>query len=512
MRPGRRTYNRMLFQMDTVLVVNFLRETSPGVVEGDLGLPVRAERAELARALLGVHLRRWLSALSGRYAAYVAHRTRLNRRRIRWAVREWRDQRPSEAMRRLARYADREFALERMGGQIRDPWLAGAVAAAGGAPGVRFATELAEAICREAPAAAEFGQRIEVSLPFLDNREWRSWTTVLSGAQVRAAGGGRIAVQPARREACLASRAGNLMLALHGALAHGPRALEAFTLTYTNRSRLAEAQRAAFLEPLLGAYRFAESAVEGRGELDVEVTLSMAGSTAACWLRAPGENDPHAARVYAAVSCAVQRALRRWLPYTYFAGLDAYDDLATAWPLLAWRCTQPFAGDRIAELTYDIHSPGQMLLARQTTVRGLARELRRAAAILRAAGRYKTASLYVRLDPARVWSSIDAKPTHLNALFRAEQLLVSALVDLGRHARAARDMADTEPAAAVRMLSGFSAQLTHRFEDGLRRLYGRRDCSDFASLVVLEATRALAAALGEPAPVAATLRVNRTAP
>lgn len=354
--------------------------------------------------------------------------------------------------------------------------------------------------------------RLELRLPFFNRSEWSSRWESLATARIEAGEGGRVVVYSVEAADRFAKK--NLYqsaLAITGAI---PRAALAasLTITYSDTRTLKRDEARFQLEPLIAAYRFPTCAIDwlaaAEGEVEAALTLSVPGDLASAWLRAPRERDADYFRNYAAMSVAVQRALRVWLPYVYFSEVRRYEDLGAAWPLLVYKCTRPFPGRPPGEFTYDIMDIGSMRVARQTVVRALALEMRRAGYVLAAAGRTRAASFYREMQPAAVIKTVEHQPANFNALVSADSLFVDALVELGGRGRELSDDMANEPERAVRRLAAFAANFAKTFHGRLRRLYGGQRFPAFGALLLAEATNALACAVGPPAKLAGVLRLK----
>jgi hypothetical protein len=189
----------------------------------------------------------------------------------------------------------------------------------------------------------------------------------------------------------------------------------------------------------------------------------------------------------------------------YFSDVRKYEDLNAAWPLMVYMCTRPFPGKPSSGFTYDIMDIGEMRVARQTVVRGLAGEMRRAEQLLLAAGLRGSAKFYREIPPASVLAGIECQPVNFNALICADTTFVNALVDLGRRGREVTDSLSGHPDRAARRLAGFAAEFAKVFHRGLRRLYGGQSFPAFGPLLFAEATRALS---GTRTSLPAILRLN----
>jgi len=287
-----------------------------------------------------------------------------------------------------------------------------------------------------------------------------------------------------------------------------------FTLGYTDRRNLSHWPEN--LDVVLRAYGLAGEAktwLEAHraalgDDFEVSLSLSVPGELARVWLEAPGQRDPEFFAAYSAVSVAVQRALRRWLPYAYFSDPIRYDDPLAAWPLLVYEAMPPFPGRAKYEFTHDIMDLGAASLIRRPTLRELAARLARLRPFLIALGKNKTARFFAPDEAPSILATVARQPRRLNALLSAETFFVEALVDLGLHGHAFTESAARHPAQAAKDLTRFADQFTTAFHRRLRRLYAGQDFFPLGTLLLIEATRALAAARGREAPLSAILRLT----
>ena len=398
--------------------------------------------------------------------------------------------------------------------------------------------ELAARIIRQTPAALEkkysaelschsenaaraetIGRevRLELHLPFLDRKQWLRRWEALARVAVEATEDGRLLVSSVETKDHLEKKyAYPSELALSGGLlaALAGQPPPSFTLSYTDRRRLAHWSH--HLGPVLRACGF-EGLVEPwleahraalRDDLEVSVTLSVPGELVRAWLQAPCERDPEFFPTYAAVSVAVQRAMRRWLPYVYFSDPRRYDDLLAAWPLLVYQAMPPFPGRPKYEFTYDVMDVGSTRLIRRSTLRELTAGLARVRPFLAALGKNKTARFYAPDDAPAILTGVARQPRLLNALLSAEASFVDAFIHLGVRGRACAEAANRDPGRAAKELARFARDFVTTFQRRLRRLYGGRDFLNFGALLLIEATRALNAARGAPAPLSGILRLT----
>jgi hypothetical protein len=242
-------------------------------------------------------------------------------------------------------------------------------------------------------------------------------------------------------------------------------------------------------------------------ELNVSLFLSMPGEFAGAWVEAPGERDLEFFPSYAAVSRAVQGALRRWIPYAYFSDPTRFDDVLAAWPLLVYQAMPPFRGQPKAEFTYDVMEVGATLLLRRSILRNLTATLDRVRRYLIALDKSKAANFFDPEEAFGILQGVTRQPRWLNGLLAADAFFVNSFVNLGLSGHAFRQTAGRYPARAARHLQRSARSFVICRHRRLRRLYAGRDFAPLGTLLLIEATRALCAARGQHAPLRAVLRL-----
>jgi len=344
---------------------------------------------------------------------------------------------------------------------------------------------------------------IQVHLPLLTRRPWAERLETLAGASVEAPLDGRLLVRP--REVAKAAGEDELAregMCLCGALVARPAGRDAAPdLCWSDAWRLSPVQARSSLAPLLAAYRFdtavawLDQAIAEAEQIEVEMSFSVPGPMAAVWLEAPVERSPNYKEAYAEMSVAVQQALRAWLPFIYFADLARYDAFGVACPLIVYRCTLPFRSKAKTEFTYDIMSAESVAVARRSTGMALAAELARIEQLLLAAGKPEQARLYRPSRREVILSNVERAPRLFHSLLVTDAMLVDHLIRFGVHAGALRRALEHEPQRAMRDLVKSGEELVKTFNRRLRRLYGGEDFTGLGSLLLIEATRGLNAAL-----------------
>jgi hypothetical protein len=358
---------------------------------------------------------------------------------------------------------------------------------------------------------------LELHLPFLCRKEWPTRLEVLARMQVESDEDGRLLVYHAEASNPVSHKNSyQSTLALVGGLSIGRvHSKSNFTLAYTEKRRLPAASAGSTLAPALRGYGFDDGIVEwldGLAEApsnEASLSLSIPGSLVAAWLDAPSEDAPTYFRVYSQVSLAVQRAMRNWLPYVYFAGLDRYDTLGAAFPLLVYQTSRPFQGKPKNDFTYDVLSPDGTDPVFRTSAQALPVELRRVERLLLASGKTETAEFYNPKQAPRITASVKRQPRLLHALLVADTFLVDALVNLGCRGSRLREEVSRDPQKAVRDLTKFSGEFVRAFHGKLKRLYGGQDFLSLGSLLLVEATNALGAAMSANSAIQAVLHITR---
>lgn len=327
--------------------------------------------------------------------------------------------------------------------------------------------------------------RLELHLPFLNAQEWEKRLEAFGRAEVSEDAAGRLMVFTVKAEDRAArSNSYQSALLLTGALRRGAE----FSLGYSDTRKTS----ARAVRPVLDAYGFGPAAMKwleelpGQAPLEASLALSVPGIAASAWLDAPVSGEPEFQNAFGRVSRAVQASMRRWLPFVYFAAPERYEDLRAAWPLLVYQASLPFSGraftcdaqDREA-VAGAIRSAGAVLPALLGSVQQL----------LADAGRRKTADFYEPSQAGSILGSVAQDPRQFQSLLLADALFVDRLVALGAKARTARQNEGADAAGLTR----FAASLVSAFHDKLRRLYGGQDFVPFGSLILVEATAALAA-------------------
>jgi hypothetical protein len=191
------------------------------------------------------------------------------------------------------------------------------------------------------------------------------------------------------------------------------------------------------------------------------------------WTGAPHERHPAYFHTWQAVSLAVQKALRCWIPQNYFRDPARYEDREAAFPLLAYAASRPCRGRARSEFTYDMADAEVLPSALYQVGASLQSILETVERRLYDCGRPALARRYAPRWHQDVLRAVQRKPRPLLGLLGDEAAVVNALVGLG----SGREMRAVKPFAR-------SAGIA------LRTMYGE-DLRPLAFRLLEEATRTL---------------------
>jgi hypothetical protein len=94
------------------------------------------------------------------------------------------------------------------------------------------------------------------------------------------------------------------------------------------------------------------------------------------WKSAPKERTPSYFPTYSIVSKAIQAAMRGWVREWFNSHLEILQRPHTAYPILVYQCTHPFAGKPTNMFTYDIQQTEMLDRAFASAAHRLGRELK----------------------------------------------------------------------------------------------------------------------------------------
>jgi hypothetical protein len=119
-----------------------------------------------------------------------------------------------------------------------------------------------------------------------------------------------------------------------------------------------------------------EEALHTAAELRNEPCEFQLFTDLAAWQYAPRERTPNYFAVYSAVSRAMQAAMRRWVREWLAGNKEILQRPHTAYAILVYQCTHPFAGKPTNIFTYEIQQTETLYRAFRSAASKLGRSLK----------------------------------------------------------------------------------------------------------------------------------------
>ena len=242
------------------------------------------------------------------------------------------------------------------------------------------------------------------------------------------------------------------------------------------------------------------------GDVLLSQELTLPGSALLAWFEP--RSKQRLREESNAISLRLQRALSRALLDSYFADVKNYENLDTAWTLLAWCAIQPSTSVRIVNgkpvedgkdviWNFPDKSLISLMLRQSSTIVALGELVANARRRLLARGRNKTADFY---GPDAVAKCCAAAQSGIGEhLFRSlmvseAEMVTAAASSLAKASEAAATVG-TNPAAAIGALAEAEASLMRTFHAKLSSVFETSALRPMAGLMLLEASAALDPAL-----------------
>jgi hypothetical protein len=429
------------------LLFCWLRETAPGHLECDLGLPL--ERADLPLAMLGLHPSQQRAATTDALTLDQVARALSSKACFR-ALPEW-------ARKRLS-------------------VMFGPVSSDEQAPAVQRHLEHVVAAAEHALAVAPLNARVEVHMPYFSRRAWPDRFDILQRESFSLRDGRVLPSSTTDNSAELNSYNARLLAA--GAM----RADATIELRHSFGCAIPAAAAATLL-----AAAFGSDAPSGSQWGEVTVSETLRNSALSAWRRAPIEKSPAYFPAHAAVSVALQHAFRRWLAWLWLSDPARWENVDGTQAVLAYAASRPFPGRRRTDFTWDVLSPDWVYGAFRSSRRALTMKLRSVRQAMLCAGRRDLAEQYKPSLSKAILTRVRKQKKTVRNLFACEGEVVDHVLQFGLILRNAED----------------EFQLGHQaadFADGLatrlRRMSTEMDLTPLATMVMLQASNALHTALG----------------
>jgi hypothetical protein len=296
---------------------------------------------------------------------------------------------------------------------------------------------------------------IELYLPQLDRKDWKSPAAALARAQVRCNNAGQIFVgwPESRVMECILRQVGF-------AAADKTRSIASATVSHT-------------IAP---------------GEDGVAITRQIPASYLTSWFLAPADRETNYTSAYGAVALSVQRVLREELPRLWFSKPERYARLADSDAMLVYKCSQPFFGRTRTELSYEFQCSKSMRRFYRTANQAMPAELERIQTIL--AGSH----LARHYRPARardLVGDVAHRRHNLDRLMAAESSFIECFIQFGLRGNEFRYRMTSDPQQTAEGIARFAANFSNALIYRAKRIHPTLDCSDIALPLLMEASSAL---------------------
>ncbi len=334
---------------------------------------------------------------------------------------------------------------------------------------------------------------LDLNLPFVGRKQYRNDLDALASAKVVNDGLGRLVVYALNAKDSVVENgvvASTLLLAAAVSARDGEPHCDNLNLTFEHRFPTVPGGNDAAWNRVLDAYGLRPDAWPAeKGE--AILTVVAPSELALEWTRTPHPSTPEFEAAILRVSTALQTMMRRWLPALYFADPKRYQDLGAAWPLLVYAAGRAYQSRGCHDYAYDIMDRSSVAAAASSAMPALPGLLADARQKLLAAGLKRKTRHYEPYRPEGVIQSSLRQP-QFTALLSADAFLVHDMIRLAETGRDLRSLWAKDPRAVVRRLSRDGAYFVKSFHSRLKRLYGGNEILGLSSLVLVEATAALA--------------------
>jgi len=334
---------------------------------------------------------------------------------------------------------------------------------------------------------------IDLNLPFIGRKHYcRDLDAIASAAVENDAFGRLIVYKLSARQQIVVSGIFSSSLLLAGAVSarDGDPVCDNLNLTFEHKLATKPGADDAAWNRVLGAYGFGPIDLpESHGE--AVLSVAAPGGLVLAWTSTPPPSSPEFDAAISRISVALQLLMRRWLPAIYFADPRRYQDIGAAWPLLVYSASLPYRTTGRRDFTYDAMNRNSIAGAAASAASALPILLADAQRKLTAAGLTGRLRFFDPSRPGEIISDAVRRP-QFASLLSADAFLVQDMVRLAATGRDLRSVWSRDPRAVVRRLSREGTYFVRCFHGRLKRLYGGNEMLGLSSLVLVEATAALA--------------------
>ncbi len=296
---------------------------------------------------------------------------------------------------------------------------------------------------------------IELYLPQLDRRDWKSPAAALQRSSIRCNEAGQIFVGwPEHR-------------VMEGML------------------RLAGFAASSKTSSIAGA-RLVHTGAPG--ESGHTATRQIPASYLTSWFDAPGDRDTTYTAAYGQIALAVQRVLREELPRLWFSKPERYARLADSHAMLVYKCSRPYLGRTRTELNYEFQNPVSMKRFYKTANLAIPAELDRIQEVLVDSD---LARHYQRIFSRDIVGAVATRQHNLHRIMAAESTIIECFIQFGMIGHEFRYRMTSHPQHTAEGIARYAADFASALNYRTKRIHPTLDCGDLALPLLMEASSAL---------------------
>ncbi|HPT28097.1 MAG TPA: hypothetical protein PLZ95_16890, partial [Bryobacteraceae bacterium] len=334
---------------------------------------------------------------------------------------------------------------------------------------------------------------LDLTLPFIGRKYYSRDLDSLASASVESdALGSLIVYRLNTKEKVLVSGISSSTLLLAAAVSgrDGDPHCDNLNLTFEHRFSTAPHPGDAAWNLVLDAYGVNPKqwpAAKGEAAL----TIAAPGGLVLAWTNTPHPSTPEFEAAMSRISVALQSLMRRWLPALYFADPRRYQDIGAAWPLLVYAASRPYRSRGRGDYTYDSMDSRSVAAAASSASAAISSLIADAYRKMTAAGISRRLRFYEPGRPTDLLADALRRPQFVS-LLSADAFLVRDMIRIAETGRELRTLWSKDTRAVVRRLARDGAYFIRCFHGRLKRLYAGNEILGLGSLVLVEATAALA--------------------
>ena len=223
-------------------------------------------------------------------------------------------------------------------------------------------------------------------------------------------------------------------------------------------------------------------------EYGTAITRQIPANYLTSWFDAPGDRETTYTAAYGEISLAVQRVLREELPRLWFSKPEHYARLADTHAILVYKCSRPFLGRTRTELTYEFQNPDSMKRFYKTANLAMPAELDRIQEII---GDSDLARHYKRIFSRDIVGEVAIRQHNLDRLMSAESTIIECFIQYGMIGHEFRFRMSSHPQHTAEGIARYAADFASTLLYRTKRIHPTLDCGDLALPLLMEASSAL---------------------